>query len=144
MATQNPVESYGTFPLPEAQLDRFFMRLSLGYMTREQEMEVVSRPSTADILNSLEPVVSPEVIQEMKELYTKVRVQKDVLGYMMDIVEKRGMEIDTHRLPEMLGIPVIPGHGCVPGTGFCDPGGCEGRSALGPQPQDHLQGRRKL
>jgi len=92
MATQNPVESYGTFPLPEAQLDRFFMRLSLGYMTREQEMEVVSRPSTADILNSLEPVVSQEVIQEMKELYTKVRVQKDVLGYMMDIVEKTRTE----------------------------------------------------
>ena len=92
MATQNPVESYGTFPLPEAQLDRFFMRLSLGYMTREQEMEVVSRPSAADILNSLEPVVSPEVIREMKELYTKVRVQKDVLGYMMDIVEKTRTE----------------------------------------------------
>ena len=92
LATQNPVESYGTFPLPEAQLDRFFMRLSLGYMTREQEMEVVSRPSTADILNSLEPVVSPEVIREMKELYTKVRVQKDVLGYMMDIVEKTRTE----------------------------------------------------
>lgn len=98
MATQNPVESYGTFPLPEAQLDRFFMRLSLGYMTREQEMEVVSRPSTADILNSLEPVVSPEVIQEMKELYTKVRVQKDVLGYMMDIVERPGRRADL--LPE--------------------------------------------
>ena len=92
MATQNPVESYGTFPLPEAQLDRFFMRLSRGYRTREQEMEVVSRPSTADILNSLEPVVSPEVIREMKELYTKVRVQKDVLGYMMDIVEKTRTE----------------------------------------------------
>ena len=92
LATQNPIENEGTYPLPEAQLDRFFMRLSLGYMTREQEMEVVSRPSTADILNSLEPVVSPEVIQEMKELYTKVRVQKDVLGYMMDIVEKTRTE----------------------------------------------------
>ena len=92
LATQNPIEQEGTYPLPEAQLDRFFMRLSLGYMTREQEMEVVSRPSTADILNSLEPVVSPEVIQEMKELYTKVRVQKDVLGYMMDIVEKTRTE----------------------------------------------------
>jgi putative methanol dehydrogenase regulatory protein len=55
-------------------------------------MEVVSRPSAADILNSLEPVVSPEVIREMKELYTKVRVQKDVLGYMMDIVEKTRTE----------------------------------------------------
>ena len=92
IATQNPIETLGTYPLPEAQLDRFFMRLSLGYMTREQEMEVVSRPSTADILNSLEPVVSQEVIQEMKELYTKVRVQKDVLGYMMDIVEKTRTE----------------------------------------------------
>ena len=92
MATQNPVESYGTFPLPEAQLDRFFMRLSLGYMTREQEMEVVSRPSTAEILKSLEPAVSPETIREMKALYTKVRVQRDVLGYMMDLVEKTRTE----------------------------------------------------
>ena len=41
MATQNPVESYGTFPLPEAQTDRFFMRLKLGYMTREQELSVI-------------------------------------------------------------------------------------------------------
>ena len=46
MATQNPVESSGTFPLPDAQLDRFFMRLSLGYMTREQEMAVLARPSS--------------------------------------------------------------------------------------------------
>ena len=44
MATQNPLESYGTFPLPEAQIDRFFMRLSMGYMTREQEMGVIARP----------------------------------------------------------------------------------------------------
>ena len=133
MATQNPVESYGTFPLPEAQLDRFFMRLSLGYMTREQEMEVVSRPSTADILNSLEPVVSPEVIQEMKELYTKVRVQKDVLGYMMDIVEKTRTEsrfvtgVST-RGPSPSIKPPRPW--LRPWDGFCNPGGCEGRSAL--------------
>ena len=43
MATQNPVESYGTFPLPEAQMDRFFMRLSMGYMTRLQEISVIRR-----------------------------------------------------------------------------------------------------
>ena len=46
IATQNPVETAGTFPLPEAQLDRFFMKISLGYMTREQEMEVISRASS--------------------------------------------------------------------------------------------------
>ena len=92
MATQNPVESYGTFPLPEAQLDRFFMKLSLGYMTREQEMEVIARSSTSDILKTLTPVLTWEEIGEMKELYAKVTVHKDVLGYMMDLVEKTRTE----------------------------------------------------
>ena len=53
MATENPIESYGTFPLPEAQVDRFFMRLSMGYMEREQEIGVISRKSTIDIIDSL-------------------------------------------------------------------------------------------
>ena len=53
MATQNPVESFGTFPLPEAQLDRFFMRLSLGYMTREQEIGVMRREDSKTILGVL-------------------------------------------------------------------------------------------
>lgn len=88
MATQNPVESYGTFPLPEAQLDRFFMKLSLGYMTREQEMEVIGRASSADLLKTLTPVLPQEEIREMKAAYHEVRVHKDVASYMMDIVEK--------------------------------------------------------
>ena len=56
LATQNPLESFGTFPLPDAQMDRFFMRLSLGYMTREQELSVISRPSTSKIVEELEQV----------------------------------------------------------------------------------------
>ena len=92
MATQNPVESYGTFPLPEAQLDRFFMKISLGYMTREQEMAVISRTSSTDILKTLTPVLTLDEIKEMKEQFRQVRVQKDVLGYMMDIVEKTRTE----------------------------------------------------
>lgn len=92
MATQNPVESYGTFPLPEAQLDRFFMKISLGYMTREQEMSVISRTSSTDLLKTLEPVLDTEEIREMKALFPQVRVHEDVLGYMMDIVEKTRTE----------------------------------------------------
>lgn len=92
MATQNPVESYGTFPLPEAQLDRFFMKLSLGYMTREQEMEVLGRKPAADLLETIEPVLSPEKIQALKKEYPKVRVGQDVLGYLMDIVERTRKE----------------------------------------------------
>jgi len=88
MATQNPLESYGTFPLPDAQIDRFFMRLSMGYMTREQEMGVISRPSTIDIVESLEQTVSAEDTQYVRRAFVETKVSDDVLGYMMDIVEK--------------------------------------------------------
>lgn len=87
MATQNPLESYGTFPLPDAQIDRFFMRLSLGYMERQQEMGVISRISTLDIINTLEQTVTPEETQYVRSMYTGVIVSEDVLNYMMDIVE---------------------------------------------------------
>ena len=92
MATQNPIESYGTFPLPEAQVDRFFMRLQLGYMTRAQELEVIARVSTLDIVNRLEPVLTGEDIAWMKENVSLAKVSPDVAGYMMDIVEKTRSE----------------------------------------------------
>ena len=87
MATQNPLESFGTFPLPDAQLDRFFMRLSLGYMTREQEMAVMARPSTQSILDTLEQAVTPEETAYVRAAFAEVKVAGDVLGYLMDIVE---------------------------------------------------------
>ena len=92
MATQNPVESYGTFPLPEAQLDRFFMKLSLGYMAREQEMAVLTRKPTVDILQEITPVMTMEEIAALKQAYHAVRMEKDVLGYLMDIVERTRQE----------------------------------------------------
>jgi len=87
MATQNPLESYGTFPLPDAQTDRFFMRLSLGYMTREQEMQVISRASTLSIIDALEQTVSDEDTAYVRSAFIDTKVSADVLGYMMDIVE---------------------------------------------------------
>ena len=87
MATQNPVESSGTFPLPDAQLDRFFMRLSLGYMTREQEMAVLARPSTQAVLEELEQAVTAEDTAYVRAACREVKVSDDVLGYLMDIVE---------------------------------------------------------
>ena len=87
MATQNPLESYGTFPLPDAQMDRFFMRLSLGYMTREQEMNVIARPSTQAILEELVPAVTPEETAFVRSAYIDITVTADVLGYMMDIIQ---------------------------------------------------------
>lgn len=87
MATQNPLESYGTFPLPDAQIDRFFMRISLGYMNRAQEMQVISRPSTTAILDTLTQTVSAEDTAFVRRTYTEAKVSEDVLSYMMDIIE---------------------------------------------------------
>lgn len=86
MATQNPIESYGTFPLPEAQMDRFFMRLSMGYMEREQELSVVARPSTLTLVEELQQVVTAEELHELRRTYHEVQVSDDVAGYIMDLV----------------------------------------------------------
>ena len=86
MATQNPIESYGTFPLPEAQMDRFFMRLKLGYMTREQEISVLRRPDAKQLLEEIFPVVSGEEIEALRAGFSEVRVSGDIANYIMDIV----------------------------------------------------------
>ncbi len=86
-ATQNPLESQGTFPLPEAQMDRFFMRLSLGYMNRKDELAVMARKSTSNLLAELSCVVSEEEILGLKKAYHEVKVNDAVAGYMMDIIE---------------------------------------------------------
>ncbi len=86
MATQNPIESYGTFPLPEAQMDRFFMRLKLGYMTREQEISVLRRPDAKQLLEEIIPVVSGEEIEALRAGFSEVRVSDDIANYIMDIV----------------------------------------------------------
>ena len=87
MGTQNPVESYGTFPLPEAQLDRFFMKLSMGYMNREQEMSIMGRRDSREIIEDLPVVSSPEEIETVTSEINKVTVSEDVQKYIMDIIE---------------------------------------------------------
>ena len=87
MATQNPIESYGTFPLPEAQMDRFFMRLSMGYMEREQEIAVISRPSTLVLVEDLKQVVTVGETLELRRQLHDVHVSEDVAGYIMDTIQ---------------------------------------------------------
>ena len=87
MATQNPIESYGTFPLPEAQMDRFFMRLSMGYMDRQQELSVISRPSTLALVESLQQVVTVEETLQLRQQLHQVHVSEDVAAYILDIVQ---------------------------------------------------------
>ena len=88
MATQNPLESHGTFPLPDAQTDRFFMRLSLGYMTRDEELSVLSGKDTLEVIEELDKQTSPEEIESCKRMCREIEVSKDVSGYLMDIVSR--------------------------------------------------------
>ncbi len=88
MATQNPIESFGTFPLPEAQLDRFFMRLSLGYMTRGQEISVLRRPDSKDLLADLAQVAGPDEILAARKAFPEVQVSDELAEYLMNIIEE--------------------------------------------------------
>ena len=87
-ATQNPIESYGTFPLPEAQMDRFMMRLNLGYMQRGEEISVALRRDTEDIIDQIRPVVSAEETLKLRCMLDRIEMSGPVTGYLMDIIEK--------------------------------------------------------
>lgn len=87
MASQNPLESQGTFPLPEAQIDRFFMRLSLGYMTREQEISVLMRPASTDLLAELQQIAGAGEAEGWMERLKHVTVSEAVAGYLMDLIQ---------------------------------------------------------
>jgi len=87
MATQNPVESYGTFPLPEAQTDRFFMRLRLGYMERSEELSVLRGEDTLRLVEALPSLVTNAETAALKAAIREVEVTEDVGNYLMDLVQ---------------------------------------------------------
>src|SRR6267143_750609 len=88
IATQNPIEYEGVYPLPEAQLDRFLVRLQLGYPSRAEEVEILKRRlKRAHEEIRLEPVVDGETILELQKTVEGIHVDDDVLGYVTDIVQ---------------------------------------------------------
>ena len=87
IATQNPVEFLGTYPLPEAQMDRFMMRLSIGYPDREQEIRMAEAFLIGETPDRAQAVCSAEDVIRMKERAAGVEVSQALLGYMKDIVD---------------------------------------------------------
>lgn len=85
MATQNPIELEGTFPLPEAQLDRFLMRVTIGYPDEEQENDILLRFEREDPLETLEAVVEPQQILQMQEAVRLIRVEESVRNYIVNV-----------------------------------------------------------
>ncbi len=87
LATQNPVEYEGTFPLPEAQLDRFFLRLHLGYPTLEEENIILQRLQGLHPIESLEACSTPEQVRTLQEVVTKVFVEDSVRDYVVRLTQ---------------------------------------------------------
>lgn len=85
LATQNPIELEGTFPLPEAQVDRFFMRLELGYPTAQQESDILKRFERASEAEELQPVISNAELLELQRAAQQVRVEDSIREYIVEI-----------------------------------------------------------
>jgi MoxR-like ATPase len=94
IATQNPLEFHGTFPLPESQLDRFLMSLALGYPPRPDERELLLSGGVEDLLQHLQPVVSQSELVELQASVQQVRVAEKLTDYLLAIAEttRRGGE----------------------------------------------------
>ena len=87
MATQNPVEYEGTFPLPEAQLDRFLLIISLGYPTIEEELEIIERQQMAHPIESLEPVATAQEVMDLQRAIRAIYVDDLVKEYIVNLTD---------------------------------------------------------
>jgi MoxR-like ATPase len=96
IATQNPSEQVGTFPLPESQLDRFLMRIELGYPDRHAERALLAGASRRDLLGTLEPCMTPSELMELQDSVQAVHVAPALLDYVQALVEH------TRRSPEFV------------------------------------------
>lgn len=87
LATQNPVECFGTYPLPEAQMDRFFLKLSIGYPGKSDEKLILDRFGSENPLNMLRPVTSINEVLELQNQVKEVKVEDCLKTYIVDIIE---------------------------------------------------------
>ncbi len=87
LATQNPIEQEGTYPLPEAQVDRFMLKLEITYPSKEEEKKILKRMSASSIDLSVDPVIEPSDIIRLRELADQIYMDEKVEDYIIDIVQ---------------------------------------------------------
>jgi MoxR-like ATPase len=86
MATQNPIELEGTFPLPEAQLDRFLLKIQVGYPEKDEEISILERFQEGDPLGDLKPLADPGQLAGMQQARRSILVSRPIKSYITDIV----------------------------------------------------------
>ena len=125
IATQNPVETLGTYPLPEAQLDRFLMRLSMDLPTREQERQILERFQTSEPLEELGPVCKPEEIVALQAAARKLYIHPVLLEYIVDLArasrEARGVDLGVSPRGTLALLRASQAKALVEGRAFVTP-----------------------
>lgn len=96
IATQNPIEQQGTFPLPEAQLDRFLFKIKMGYPSSEEGVELLKRFKEDNPLDTLESVVNKTQLTEASSYYSSVLITDELLHYIVDLIEATRVREDVH------------------------------------------------
>jgi len=86
LATQNPIEQEGTYPLPEAQVDRFMLKVVLNYPNKEEELEIIKRMAHSDTLIEVQPLVNPEDIIRARKVVDEIYIDEKIHNYIVDIV----------------------------------------------------------
>lgn len=87
IATENPIEFEGTYPLPESELDRFLMRISIGYPERKEELEILRAHQSEISVNNLKPVLSLEEITDIQKTVREIHISEEIQNYIMDLIE---------------------------------------------------------
>ena len=103
LATQNPIEQEGTYPLPEAQVDRFMMKVHVAYPTREDELKIVDRMASGQPIPEVKPVCTPDQILEARKVVDKIWVDDKVRDYVVDVV-RATREPETGSVPGLEGM----------------------------------------
>jgi MoxR-like ATPase len=133
LATQNPIEQEGTYPLPEAQVDRFMLKLKLTYPNRDEELAILDRMSVVDPQLYVEPVLGPDELKELRKAVDEIYVDAAIKGYIVDIVHatRRPAEYGLNIAP-YIQYPASPratifltraakGHALLEGRGYVTP-----------------------
>ena len=100
LATQNPIEQEGTYPLPEAQVDRFMLKVLIDYPKREEELDIIRRSITGETTKKLKPVIQPQTILRAREIVKKVYMDQKIHDYILDIVFAT-RKPSEHKLPDL-------------------------------------------
>ena len=125
LATQNPVEHHGTYPLPESQLDRFMLRLTMGYPSFADEKRILHDRSTADPLDEVRPVIAIGDILELQKQVTEIRVEESLINYLMEIVtatrRSDKLELGVSPRGSLALFRAAQALAFIEGRGFCQP-----------------------